>query len=61
MKLKCDKCNATMSADVERLIELGWSRAEIKNPERRVFIRCPQHRAGLTEEIGKAQGIRIGG
>ncbi|MEW6036517.1 MAG: hypothetical protein AB1529_07940 [Candidatus Micrarchaeota archaeon] len=61
MKVKCDKCKASCTGQVERLIQLGWSRAEISRPQKQVFTRCPMHRAGLTEEVGKAQGIRIGG
>ncbi len=61
MKVKCDKCKATQSADIDTLIMLGWSQATIARPEKRVFTRCPAHRAGLTEEIGKARGVRIGG
>ena len=61
MKVKCDKCKANHSADMDTLISLGWSRATITNPERKNFTRCPAHRAGLTEEVGKAQGLRIGG
>ncbi|MFH0736973.1 MAG: hypothetical protein V1827_00255 [Candidatus Micrarchaeota archaeon] len=61
MKVKCDKCKASCSADVDELITLGWSQATITKPERKTFTRCPAHRPGLTEEVGKAQGIRIGG
>lgn len=61
MKVKCDKCKACHCGEVDELITLGWSQATITKPERRTFTRCPMHRAGLTEEVGKAQGIRIGG
>jgi hypothetical protein len=61
MRVKCDKCGASCSADIDRLIELGWSKLTIRSPERKTFTRCPMHRAGLTEEVGRAQGIRIGG
>jgi hypothetical protein len=61
MKVKCDKCKAFCSGDVDTLISLGWSQATIAKPERMVFTRCPAHRAGLTEEVGKARGVRIGG
>ncbi|MFH0884279.1 MAG: hypothetical protein V1861_01055 [Candidatus Micrarchaeota archaeon] len=61
MKVKCDKCKANHSAEVDTLISLGWSQATIQKPERKVFTRCPAHRAGLTEEVGKARGVRIGG
>jgi hypothetical protein len=61
MKVKCDKCKATHSADVDELILLGWSQAIVPKPERKVFTRCPIHRAGLTEEVSRAQGLRIGG
>lgn len=61
MKVKCDKCKATQTGDVDELITLGWSQATIIRPARKTFTRCPMHRAGLTEEVGKAQGIRIGG
>ena len=61
MKVKCDKCGASQSAGVERLVQLGWSRLTISSPEKRTFTRCPMHRAGLTEEVGRAQGLRIGG
>ena len=61
MRVKCDKCDAKAAAGVERLIELGWSRLTITVPSRKTFTRCPMHRAGLTEEIGRAQGLRIGG
>jgi len=61
MKVKCDKCKACCSAEVDELIHLGWSQAKIFKPSRQIFTRCPKHRAGLTEEVGKAQGIRIGG
>jgi hypothetical protein len=61
MRVKCDKCGSSRSADVDRLIELGWSRLTISSPVRKTFTRCPMHRAGLTEEVGRAQGLRIGG
>lgn len=46
---------------MDELISLGWSQAVIAKPEKKTLTRCPVHRAGLTEEIGKAQGMRIGG
>lgn len=61
MKVKCDKCRAAHSGDVDTLISLGWSQATIQKPHRQTFTRCPAHRAGLTEEVGKARGVRIGG
>ncbi|MEW6721881.1 MAG: hypothetical protein AB1324_01320 [Candidatus Micrarchaeota archaeon] len=61
MKVKCDKCDTSANADVDRLVMLGWSRLTISNPSRKTFTRCPRHRAGLTEEVGKARGARIGG
>ncbi|MDD5171790.1 MAG: hypothetical protein PHF60_02025 [Candidatus ainarchaeum sp.] len=61
MKIKCDKCKAACSANVDELISLGWSQAIIPGPDKKTFSRCPMHRAGLTEEIGKAQGMRVGG
>jgi hypothetical protein len=61
MRVKCDKCGSTASADEDTLIGLGWSQLTIKSPVRKTFTRCAMHRAGLTEEVGKAQGIRIGG
>ncbi|NYZ74166.1 hypothetical protein H0O00_03415 [Candidatus Micrarchaeota archaeon] len=61
MKVKCDKCKAACSALVDELITLGWSQAVIPGPIKITLTRCPVHRAGLTEEIGKAQGMRVGG
>jgi hypothetical protein len=61
MKVKCDKCNASANAGADRLMALGWCRLKISNPSKKTFTRCPIHRAGMTEEVGKAQGIRIGG
>ena len=61
MKVKCDKCKAACTGLVDKLITLGWSQAVIPGPVKKIFTRCPVHRAGLTEEIGKAQGMRVGG
>ncbi|MFN7991147.1 MAG: hypothetical protein U0R44_03230 [Candidatus Micrarchaeia archaeon] len=61
MRIKCDKCSVSCTASAERLEELGWSRLTITSPSKKTFTRCPMHRAGMTEEIGKAQGLRIGG
>jgi hypothetical protein len=61
MRIKCDKCDVSASADAERLMVLGWSRLTITKPLKKTFTRCPKHKAGLTEEVGKARGLRIGG
>jgi hypothetical protein len=61
MKVKCDKCKSTHSADVDTLMDLGWTQLTINSPTKKTLTRCPAHRAGLTEEVGKARGMRIGG
>lgn len=61
MRVKCDKCEKSANGVADSLMALGWSRLTITNPSRQTFTRCPRHQAGLTEEVGKARGVRIGG